>query len=245
MKKFLFIIAFIVTLAVGFGLGVLVTGGSLSDSIWTSQRPPDDRPTTAGLTLTPGVFTGTSYDGFYGRISVDVTVNDDGVITDVEVVYHNETTGFYGPAFAHLIPAVVNAQSAELDVYTGATRSSTGFINAVRDALFQSAGEAPLASDTVSPVEIAGDTFTGVGEGGYRGDITVAVTIDAGRIVHIVVTDMEETPRFADPALEYLIPAVIEAQSHDVDIFTGSTYTSRAFIAAVEDALRQAGLISS
>ena len=84
-------------------------------------------------------------------------------------------------------------------------------------------------------------TFEGIGEGGHYGPISVAVTIDDdGRITDVEVTDHIETPHFAERAFGYLIPAVLEAQSADVDAIAGATATSNAFIKAVEDALNNA-----
>jgi fumarate reductase flavoprotein subunit len=84
-------------------------------------------------------------------------------------------------------------------------------------------------------------TFSGVGSGGFRGDVAVEVTFDANRIVHIEVTEHNETESFLNRAVDAVIPSIIDAQSTDVDILSGVTMTSEAIINAVNHAIAQAG----
>ena len=84
-------------------------------------------------------------------------------------------------------------------------------------------------------------TFVGVGTGGFGGDITVEVTFDANSILEIEVTEHNETDSFAAMAFAMLSPAVLEAQSTDLDALTGATLTSEAFLEAVSNAIIAAG----
>ncbi len=81
-----------------------------------------------------GVYTGTG-EGFYGDIVVTVTV-EGGAITSVIVDEHEETDDIAEPAFEALATQVIANQGTEgVDVETGATGSSEGFIEAVENAL--------------------------------------------------------------------------------------------------------------
>ena len=229
MKKIIITIVTILgvfTAALGY---MFTVSGSLGDAtVWNEQRPPTERENFA---LMPGTFTGFDDGGFYGDISVSITVDEAGTITRVEVVYSNETPEFADPAFAHLISAVLADQSPDVDIFTGATITSVAFLNAVTDAIRQS-----------ERLGVAGRILLGTGEGGYGGDITLAFVIDDyGNIVSVEVVEHSETPMWADMAFGPLITAVLDAQSYDIDIITDATYTSEAFIAAVQDALRQLG----
>ena len=209
--------------------------GSLSDnnSIWNQVR---------GIYM-PGVFYGTGEGGFYGPISVRVTIGEDGRITKIEVTDHNETPEFAERAFGYLIPDVITVQSADVDTVSGATATSNGFIAAILEALSQ-ALDAP--GTLPSTVTYTPGVFEGIGEGGFYGAIAVRVTIDEnGRIAEIEVTDHNETPEFAERAFGYLIPDVIRMQSADVDTVSGATATSNGFIAAILEALSQAAAIPS
>ena len=80
--------------------------------------------------------------------------------------------------------------------------------------------------------------FSGVGSGGFYGDIYVEVEVNAeGSMSRIDVTYHSETPSFAYPTFEQLIPLMIAGQSTDIDIVSGATMTSVALINAVNDAL--------
>lgn len=75
-------------------------------------------------------------DGIGGKVKVKVTVAD-GKMTAVEIVEQNETVGIGDKAIASLPQAILDAQSADVDVVGGATATSNAIKNAVRDALAQ------------------------------------------------------------------------------------------------------------
>jgi uncharacterized protein with FMN-binding domain len=83
-------------------------------------------------------------------------------------------------------------------------------------------------------------SYNAVGSGGHGGDISVTVVFDASSMVSITVASHSETPAFANMAFAQLIPAMIAAQTHDVDILAGATYTSTALREAVRRAIEQA-----
>lgn len=71
-----------------------------------------------------------------GDVKVKVTMDGDK-IAKIEVLSHNETPGVSDPAFAGIPEAIIAAQSTEVDVITGATKTSDALIAAVNDALSQ------------------------------------------------------------------------------------------------------------
>ena len=73
--------------------------------------------------------------------------------------------------------------------------------------------------------------------GGY---MTVAVTFSDDAIVDIQVLEHTETPNIGTLAIERVIPAMLEAQSAEVDGVTGATITSDALKDAVRQAISQA-----
>lgn len=82
---------------------------------------------------TDGTYEGTG-QGYGGDILVEVTVND-GVISAIEVIDHGETQGISDAAFAEVPDAIIEANSADVDVASGASESSKGIIEAVQNAL--------------------------------------------------------------------------------------------------------------
>ena len=67
---------------------------------------------------------------------VKVTVDGDK-IQAVEILEHSETPGIGDLAFDKIPQMIVEAQSADVDVVAGATLTSNGIIEAVKDALMQ------------------------------------------------------------------------------------------------------------
>ena len=220
----------------------LTSCGRLSNSIWTpTPAAPGGMVRVANLgPFTPGTFEGSCLYGYIGEIRVAVTF-DATRITALEVTYCRETPVFANPAYDALIPRVLQSQTYLVDIFTGATVTSESFLAAVRDAILQAGGReddggaAPSVHGPFTP-----GTFEGVCPDGYIGEIRVAVTFDARTITALEVTYHRETPVFANPAFAALIPSVLQAQTYQVDIFTGATVTSDSFLAAIRDAIRQA-----
>ena len=234
----------------------LVACGSLSDeqSIWNQTREveADDTPATDngsdGMTFNPGVYEGVgTVRGYGGVMTVEVTVGDDGRISDVEIINHGESEDWFNMAAPSLIENVINAQSGDIDGVSGATYTSGAFIDAVQVALSQAGG---TSTGDGSSDDGGGDaaghftegTFEGIGTvRGYGGVMTVEVTIDnSGRISDIEVTNHGESEDWFNMASPILIENVIDSQSADIDGVSGATYTSGAFIDAVRVALEEA-----
>mgnify|MGYP002626105976 CR=1 FL=1 len=77
---------------------------------------------------------------------------------------------------------------------------------------------------------------------GKNGDVHVKVTIEAGKIISVVVGEHQETPGIYEPAAEKIPQAITANQSVNVDGITGATFTSDAIKSAVEQAIKLAGL---
>ena len=77
---------------------------------------------------------------------------------------------------------------------------------------------------------------------GKNGEVNAAVTLEAGKIISVVIGEHQETPGISDPAIEKIPAQIVSAQSVNVDAVTGATMTSDAIKSAVEKALVLAGL---
>ena len=190
--------------------------------------------------LADGVYTG-SGAGRNGDVTVSVTVTD-GKIADVEVTGHSETAGIADPAIEKLPQMIVAAQSTQIDGISGATLTSEAVKEAVNDAIRQAGVDpAALTAQTVSyEKNLAPGTYTGTGHG-HHSDITVEVTVSETSIDAIEVTACGDNMHIADAAVERIPGAIVNNQSLAVDTVTGATYTSRAILSAVENALIEAG----
>ncbi|MCD8364409.1 MAG: FMN-binding protein [Clostridiales bacterium] len=204
-----------------------------------------------------------SATGFAGTITVKVVIAN-GKIASISIERHSDGSSYMSKASA-LLESIVNTQSTNVDTVSGATYSSVGLINAVRNALAQAAVSETAANEaataaTVNQTASSGSTaftapevsagsdgnfpypdctYYGTGEG-FGGDITVAVVIKDQTIESVTIISAEdETPEyFAEAAV--LADSVVTAQSADLDVVSGATYSSEGILEAVKNALEAA-----
>ena len=153
-------------------------------------------------------------DAAHGPLSVEVTVAD-GVISDVVVTEHSETEGLTDPAVTDLPTEIVESNSTDVVVVSGATVTSNAVKSAVDEALF--------AAATSYQVTVQG----------HNGPMTVVAAVEDGTITNVEVTEHEETDGLADPALADVPAAIVETNSTEVEVVSGATITSEAIIEAV------------
>lgn len=72
--------------------------------------------------------------GMGGTVTATVTI-EEGKITEVTFEHENETPGISDPAFNEMPQKFIDAQSADVDVVSGATITSEAMIDAVAEAL--------------------------------------------------------------------------------------------------------------
>jgi len=87
-------------------------------------------------------------------------------------------------------------------------------------------------------------TFTGQSEDAYFGLVQVQATIQGGKITDVEFLDYPRdrrtSQRINSIAVPYLQQEAIQAQSANVDIISGATLTSEAFIRSLDGALKKA-----
>jgi len=166
-------------------------------------------------------------EGYGGPVRLKVNIENDE-ITDIEVLEQNETENLGDEAIDEMIEKIIDNQSTDVDVKSGATVSSNAVIDAVNEALT----EAGL---------ISSETCVGVAEG-YGGEIEVEVVLEGDTITAINVLSQNETANLGDEAIDEVIAKIIENQSTNVDAMSGATVSSNATIAAVNNALEDAGI---
>lgn len=182
----------------------------------------------------PGTYTSTA-KGFAGDVTVTITIGEDGAIAEVKMDGPNETPALGGAAMEKLSAKIKEMQSAEVDGMTGASFTSKAAITAAADCLAQAGGSGNAAGGSYKP-----GTYTASAKG-FAGDVTVTITIgEDGAIKEIKMDGPSETPALGGVALTKLPDKMIAAQSAEVDVMTGATFSSKAAIAAAADCLAQA-----
>ena len=103
-----------------------------------------------------------------------------------------------------------------------------------------SSGE-PVQTETppAAPLFQAG-TYTATAPG-FGGPLTLEVTVGENEILSLTPTESHETYSIGSVALETLAERIVEKQSVGVDVVSGATLSSFAFLNAAKDCLSQAG----
>ncbi len=86
-------------------------------------------------------------------------------------------------------------------------------------------------------------TFTGATSTNRYGSETVTVTISNGQIAEVSTQSQvyeQRSQRYVDRAVPVLRQEVLAANSADVSMVSGATYTSRSYLSSLQSALDQA-----
>lgn len=110
---------------------VMENGGTTAPTI-TVEKGGKATPEAAG-SFTDGTYTG-SGQGNNGPITVKVVV-EGGNIISITLTEHMETAGIYNAAEERVIGDIIRTQTIDVDTVSGATHSSQGIMEAVKNAL--------------------------------------------------------------------------------------------------------------
>lgn len=98
---------------------------------------------------------------------------------------------------------------------------------------------------TASPAPTAATTVTGATVPTRFGDVAVQITVEGGRIIDVQAVALPTRGRsgeISDYVAPILASEALQAQSANIDIISGATYTSLAYAKSLQSALDQAGI---
>lgn len=75
--------------------------------------------------------------GFGGNILIEVTIKDNKV-SKIDIINHRETSGYYEEVYRNISREIIETQNLNIDVVSGATATSRGFLNGVKSGVSQS-----------------------------------------------------------------------------------------------------------
>ncbi len=199
--------------------------------------------------------------GFGGPLKVMVEISG-GKIASIQIVENSDGSDYISKA-ASLIDSIITTQSTNVDTVSGATYSSVGIIQAVRDALSQAAvngtSDSTQNNNNNSNNNSSSDddhsTVTGTvpyKEGiyygtaeGYSGDVSVAVVIQEKTIKAILITESSDDEAFFNRAMDVVKKVIQIQKTDDVDTVSGATYSSKGLLNAIKNALKQAEKVTN
>ena len=213
--------------------------------------------------LKDGVYTG-SGQGFNGPIRVRVTISK-GSITNVEILSHSDDNPYFGRARA-VISKILGKADKSVDTVSGATYSSRGILDAVRNALSKAGGSKNVDNKNKKPSntnqakkpnkkpekpskdnkiykQYKDGVYEGVAEG-FNGPIKVKVTIAKGSITKVeILSHKEDDPYFSKS--KGVISKMLGKPGKNVDTVSGATFSSKGIIDAINNAVSKAGIENS
>ena len=197
--------------------------------------------------------------GFESNVSATVTIDEQGKIVELKVNTDNETE-YMGEPVGHnqgFINQFIGqtgqlAFGDGLDAVAGATVTSNAALTAINDCLLglgvagdeTAAAETEKTPEAVSTAEVNGNTAKAIAKG-FASNVSATVTVDAeGQITELVLNTDGESEYFGMEVAgnkkfteQFIGKTGTLAYGDGLDVVAGSTVTSNAILAAVNDCL--------
>ncbi|MBM7000877.1 FAD-binding protein [bacterium] len=112
-------------------------------------------------------------------------------------------------------------------------------LTAVKPDIRFTAGQASDEPFADADVVLGARERLGTSTAGMGDDMQLKVTVENGKITAVEVVRESETPEYGGKALDTLVSEAVKAGSAEIDVVSGATMTSAAFMEALQDALAQ------
>ncbi|MDN5381390.1 FMN-binding protein [Streptomyces sp. LB8] len=181
----------------------------------------------------------------YGSVQVRLTVSDGRIVqaTAVQAPQGGTSGQKTQLAVPRLNQAAVAAQSADIDTVSGATYTSNGYKQSLQSALDKMKASGGSSGSPDSGAAQA-RTLTGKAVRTPYGPVQVRITVSGGRITKAEAVQAPQggtSGQKTQLAVPRLNQAAVAAQSADIDVVSGATYTSNGYKQSLQSALDQAG----
>ncbi len=114
--------------------------GQLGDADFGLDSGTGASGATSGTGLVDGTYTGDSSQTRYGPVQVQITVSG-GQISDVQAIHYPDSNGrdrqINGTAIPRLVSETLQSQSAQIQMVSGATYTSDGYLSSLQNAIDQ------------------------------------------------------------------------------------------------------------
>lgn len=170
--------------------------------------------------------------------------DEQGRIIDVEgnPIPHLYEAGELGDIWSNLYQASCNLGGGMIFGRISGANAAAEKEDNLRESLLEGQGYAPTVKEVT--YETASNQFIGKGKGKGQAPMVVRVTVDDAKLADVEVLEHYETDGLLPvaKALESMPAAMVQAGGANVDVVSGATRTAGGLIAAVLDALSQAGI---
>jgi uncharacterized protein with FMN-binding domain len=146
----------------------------------------------------------------------------------------------YSAGIRHKSPVLNKPSSLSSGTTAGSSTSSSS------SGASSGSGTPPAASSggTTAGAQYKDGTYTGSVADAFYGNVQVSATISGGKLTDVKFLQYPDTHQTSviinQQAMPYLKQEAIQAQTANVQIISGATYTSQAFQQSLQSALSQA-----
>lgn len=140
---------------------------------------------------------------------------------------------------------VVSAQSsAAVPAPTASTAPASTAPSASNTATSATATSA-AATTSMTGSALKNGTFTGTAVSTRFGNVQVQAVISGGKLTNVIVLQVPDRGGYEDQIVQIAVPELkteaLSAQSSNIDVISGATYTSQGYAESLQSALDQAG----
>ncbi len=149
----------------------------------------------------------------------------------------------YSLAIRHQNPVIAKPSSLTASSGNGTTNTAS---NSASSSSTTSSPSTQPSNSSVTTATYKDGTFNGTTQNAYWGNVQVAAVISGGKLTDVKVLQFPNTHSTSvyinQQALPYLKQEAVQAQSANIQIISGATFTSQAYIQSLTDALSAAHL---
>ncbi|MGX5682160.1 FMN-binding protein [Schumannella luteola] len=150
-----------------------------------------------------------------------------------------------GAAVPAATTSTVSSGTTSTGSTSGSTSGSTGSTGSSSGSASTGSGSSGSSGSTTATTGATDGTYTGSSVGTRFGNVQVQVTISGGAITDVTAVHLTDhdgkSVQISNRAAPILAQEVLSAQSANVQMVSGATYTSRAYLESLQSALDQAG----
>ena len=152
----------------------------------------------------------------------------------------------YSLAIRHQNPVIAKPSSLNTPSTGNNNNSNSSTTTASTNTTSQASSSTTSgsSSSSVTTATYKDGTFNGTTQNAYWGNVQVAAVISGGKLTDVKVLQYPNTHSTSvyinQQALPYLKQEAVQAQSANIQIISGATYTSQAYIQSLTDALTAA-----
>lgn len=149
--------------------------------------------------------------------------------------------GIYSVGIRHQDPVIGKPSSLKNTNNTTALNTSGSSSSSTSNS---GSGSGTSSSTSSATGKYKDGTFVGATEDAYYGSVEVSVTISGGKISDVKFLQYPNTHYTSviinQQAMPYLKQEAIQSQSSNVQLISGATFTSQAFVQSLQSALNKA-----